>query len=102
MTDWGKEYTKKCLTKREVETSRHVTNLLMFSMRKVSNKRCRTQNTRNTFIHAGKCGNVFKSDTEKCWKQYIIDTAKVNKAKQVQITNDKHLLPLICWSVSNY
>jgi len=102
MTTWGKDYTRKCMKGEAVETSRHVTDLLMYSIRKVSNKRCRSEATRNTFIHAGKCGNLFKSDTEKCYKQYIMDSEKINKAKKTSITNDKHLLPLLCCSYHKF
>jgi hypothetical protein len=97
MTTWGKNYTKKCLRNRNQETSYHVTNLLMFSIRKVSNKRCRTEFTRNILINAGNCANYAKADTQKCWKQYIIEDEKINKGKKDSIKNDKHLIPLLCW-----
>ncbi|XP_054161699.1 uncharacterized protein LOC128959716 [Oppia nitens] len=96
MISWGKNYTKTCLINRKEEMSHHVTNLLMFSMKKVMNKRCRSETSRAVFIKAGKCANSLKDDTIKCWNKYIIDTQQVNKAKGTIIKNDKHLLPLIC------
>ncbi|CAG2114351.1 unnamed protein product [Medioppia subpectinata] len=102
MANWGKNYTKSCMTNREVETSRHVTNLFMFSIKKVFTKRCRSETTRSIFIKAGKCANLAKPDTVQCYDRYTTETEQVNRAKKTIIKNDRHLIPLICCSYHRF
>lgn len=83
-----KNYANKCL----VKLSKQVLNLLMYSVTKNSNNVCKSARRKAEFINIGKCGNVAKPDTIKCWKTLVMKIDAIQYYK-----DDKLKIPLVCW-----